>query len=80
MDGVVRPHLTEASMAEADCGATVFAVQRGAWTNPEVAAMVAPPVVVSIAPIDRPADPWRQGQLTRARANNPVGRHRTRAR
>jgi hypothetical protein len=63
-------------MAEADCGATTFTVHRGAWSNPEVAAMVAPPVTVTSAPIGRPADPWRRGQIARARANMPAGRHR----
>jgi hypothetical protein len=67
-------------MAEADCGATTFTVHRGAWTDPEVAAMVAPPVTVTSARIERPVDPWRRGQLARARANMPVGRHRGPAR
>jgi hypothetical protein len=63
-------------MAEADCGATTFGVQRGAWTDPELVAMVAPPVTVSSTPIERPVDPWRLGQLARSRGNMPVGRHR----
>jgi hypothetical protein len=67
-------------MAEADCGATMFTVHRGVWADPELAAMVAPPVVVTSVPIGRPIDPWRRGQLARARANMPGGRHRRPAR
>jgi hypothetical protein len=67
-------------MADADCGATTYAVHRGAWADPEVAAMVAPPVIVTSVPIGRPIGPWRRGQLARARANMPVGRHRRPAR
>jgi hypothetical protein len=63
-------------MAEADCAATTFAVHRGAWSNPELAAMVAPPVTVSAVPIGRPTTPWRLGQLARSRGNMPVGKHR----
>jgi hypothetical protein len=66
-------------MAETDGVATsAIAVQRGAWTNlaPELAAMVAPPVTVSAAPVGRPVGTWRKGQLARSRANMPVGRHR----
>jgi len=66
-------------MAEADCGATTIAVHRGAWTDPVVAAMVAPPVVVSAAPVVRRMDPWRRRQLAHARANMPVARHRRRS-
>jgi hypothetical protein len=65
----------EAGMAQVDCAATTIAVQRGTWSNPEVAAMVAPPVTVSSMPIERPLNPWRRGQLVRARANMPVGKH-----
>jgi hypothetical protein len=63
-------------MAEADCAATTYTVHLGAWANPELAAMVAPPVTVSLAPLTRPANPWRQGQLARSRGNMPIGRHR----
>ena len=64
-------------MAEADCATTAIAVHRGAWSDPEIAAMVAPPVIVSAAPIARrPPGAWRRGQLARARANMPMGRHR----
>lgn len=66
-------------MAEADCGARTIAVHRGAWTDPDVAAMVAPPVIVSAAPVMRRLDPWRRRQLARARANMPVSRHRRRS-
>ena len=65
-------------MAETDGVATsTIAVDRGAWTNlaPELAAMVAPPVTVSAAPVGRPLGIWRKGQLARSRANMPVGRH-----
>jgi hypothetical protein len=67
-------------MAEVDCGATTFGVHRGAWADPELAAMVAPPVIVSSTPIGRPMDPWRRGQLVRSRGNMPVGKHRRPAR
>ena len=62
-------------MVQVDCTATTIAVHRGTWSNPEVAAMVAPPVTVSSMPFGRPPGPWRQGQLARARANMPVGKH-----
>ena len=45
-------------MAETEAVATsTIAVHRGDWTNlaPELAAMVAPPVTVSAAPVGRPA-------------------------
>jgi hypothetical protein len=77
----------EAKMAENDGVATsTFAVHRGVWTQlaPELAAMVAPPVSVSAAPLDRsldrPVGPWRQGQLARSRGNMPVRRHQGAAR
>jgi hypothetical protein len=63
-------------MAEADCATTAIAVQRGAWADPEIAAMVAPPVTVSCTPVGRRPNAWRRGQLARARANMPMGRHR----
>ena len=64
-------------MAEADCATTAIAVHRGAWSDPEIAAMVAPPVIVSSTPVGgRPPNAWRRGQLARARANMSVGRHR----
>jgi hypothetical protein len=64
-------------MAETDAIATcTIAVQRGAWSDPELAAMVAPPVIVSSFPVERSIGVWRRGQLARSRANNPVGRHR----
>jgi hypothetical protein len=65
-------------MAEADCAATTaIAVQRGSWADPAIAAMVAPPVTVSCTPVGRrPLNTWRRGQLARARANMPMGRHR----
>ena len=68
-------------MAESDSVATsTITVHRGAWSDPELAAMVAPPVTVSTLPVepaaDRPADEWRRGQLARSRGNMPVGRHR----
>ena len=69
-------------MAETDGVATsAIAVHRGAWTNlaPEMAAMVAPPVTVSAAPVGRPLGAWRKEQLARSRANMPGGRHRRRA-
>jgi hypothetical protein len=63
-------------MAEADCGATTIAVHRGAWADPVLAAMVAPPVVVSAAPYGHPMTAWRRRQIARSRANMPVNRHR----
>ncbi|MEV6488309.1 hypothetical protein AB0M20_06690 [Actinoplanes sp. NPDC051633] len=57
--------------------ATSFlSVQRGAWEDPAVAAMVAPPVTVVSIPIERPMGSWRRAQLQRSRGNMPVGRHR----
>jgi hypothetical protein len=67
-------------MSEADCAATTIAVQLGSWPDPEIAAMVAPPVTVSSRPVARPADPWRAAQQARSRGNMPVGRHRRPAR
>ena len=66
-------------MAETDGVATsAIGVQRGVWTNlaPELAAMVAPPVTVTAAPVGRAVGTWRKGQLARSRANMPAGRHR----
>ncbi len=68
-------------MADTDAVATTtIAVHRGAWSDPDLALMVAPPVIVSSMPVGRPMDPWRRGQLRRSRANMPVGRHRRPAR
>jgi hypothetical protein len=57
---------------------TIFAVHRGAWSDlaPELAAMVAPPVTVSVTPVERPVGTWRKAQLARSRGNMPVARHR----
>jgi hypothetical protein len=64
-------------MADTEVVATsTIAVHRGAWDDPVLAAMVAPPVVVSSLPLERPMDVWRRGQLARSRANMPVARHR----
>jgi hypothetical protein len=64
-------------MADTDAVATArIAVHRGTWSDPELVDMVAPPVIVSSLPVERPVGPWRRGQLARSRANNPVGRHR----
>ncbi|MCA2216741.1 hypothetical protein [Jidongwangia harbinensis] len=68
-------------MADTDVVATsTITVHRGAWADPVLAAMVAPPVTVSSTPLERPMDLWRRGQLARSRANMPVGRHRRRTR
>jgi hypothetical protein len=70
-------------MADTDPVATsTIAVHRGNWANlpPELAAMVAPPVTVSSAPVERPLGSWRKAQLARSRGNMPVGRHRRPAR
>lgn len=64
-------------MAETDTVATsTIGVQPGAWSDPELVEMVAPPVTVSSIPVDRPPDVWRRGQLARSRGNMPVERHR----
>jgi len=70
-------------MTETEAVATsAIAVHRGHWTNlaPELAAMVAPPVTVSAAPVGRQLGAWRKGQLARSRGNMPVNRHRRPAR
>ena len=68
-------------MAETDAVATsTITVHRGAWSDPDLALMVAPPVIVSSLPIERPMAVWRRAQLQRSRANMPVGRHRRPAR
>ena len=65
-------------MAESDPVATsTIAVHRESWDDPDLAAMVAPPVVVSALPLSRPVGDWRRGQLARSRGNMPVGRHRS---
>ncbi|MDT5030808.1 MAG: hypothetical protein QOC94_979 [Actinoplanes sp.] len=65
-------------MAEADCAATTYAVDRGTWSNLplEFAEMVAPPITVSRLPADRPGDvdAHRLTQQARSRANMPVER------
>jgi hypothetical protein len=73
-------------MAESDTVDTsTIGVHRGAWANlsPEFAAMLAPPVSVSCAPVDTtaeidraPADPWRLAQQARSRGNLSVVHHR----
>jgi hypothetical protein len=64
-------------MAETDTVATsTIGVQRGAWSDPALVDMVAPPVTVSSIPLERPVGVWRQGQLARSRGNMPVERHR----
>jgi hypothetical protein len=70
-------------MAENEAVASsTIAVHRGVWTElaPELAAMVAPPVSVSAAPLGPSVGPWRKGQLARSRANMPVRRHQPAAR
>jgi len=70
-------------MAETEAVATsTIAVHRCAWANlaPELARLVAPPVSVSAAPVERPPGPWRKAQLARSRGNMPLGRHRPAAR
>jgi hypothetical protein len=67
-------------MPYADCAVSTIAVQLGAWADPDIAAMVAPPVTVTCRPIERRVDPWRAGQRARSRGNMPVGRHRRPAR
>jgi hypothetical protein len=78
-------------MAESDLVATsTIAVHRGVWNGlaPELAALVAPPVSVSAAPLDRggadhpsrSVGAWRRGQQARSRGNMPVRRHQVAAR
>ncbi len=67
-------------MSQADCAVNTIAVHCGTWTDPDIAALVAPPVTVSSRLIDRPVDPWRAGQQARSRGNMPVGRHHRPAR
>ena len=79
-------------MADTEPVATsTIAVHRGAWNGlpPELAAMVAPPVSVSAAPLRTPGTDrlrtdslgaWRRGQLARSRGNVPVRRHQPIAR
>jgi hypothetical protein len=70
-------------MAQTEAVATsTFAVHRCDWANlaPELATLVAPPVSVSAAPVERPADKWRRAQLARSRGNMPLNRHRSVAR
>ena len=57
---------------------STIAVQRAEWVGlaPEMAAMVAPPVIVSATPVGRPLGAWRKAQLARSRGNMPVARHR----
>jgi hypothetical protein len=61
---------------------STIAVHRGDWAGlpPELAAMVAPPITVSSAPVERPVGTWRKAQLARSRANMPMTRHRPAAR
>jgi hypothetical protein len=66
-------------MSETETIATsMIAVQVGDWAGlaPEMAAMVAPPVIVSATPVGRPLGAWRKAQLARSRGNMPVTRHR----
>jgi hypothetical protein len=66
-------------MAESETMASsMIAVQRGSWGNldPHLAAMVAPPVIVSATPLGRPVGAWRKAQLARSRGNMPITRHR----
>jgi hypothetical protein len=67
-------------MVEVDCGVTTFGVHRGAWADPDLAVMVAPPVTVSSYPIGRPLDAYPAGPSARAREIVPVGKHRHPAR
>ena len=65
-------------MSDTEAVATsTIAVQRADWTGltPEMAAMVAPPVIVSATPVGRPLGAWRKAQLARSRGNMPVTRH-----
>ena len=68
-------------MTESDTVDTsTIGVHRGAWANlaPEFAAMLAPPVTVTLAPVGITArvDPWRLAQQARSRGNLSVIHHR----
>jgi len=66
-------------MAETEgVASSTIAVQRGDWAYlpDELAVMVAPPVTVSSAPVERPVGEWRKAQLARSRGNMPVAKHR----
>ncbi|MEV6848683.1 hypothetical protein [Actinoplanes sp. NPDC051411] len=70
-------------MADTEAVATsTIAVHRDVWTHlePDLAALVAPPVSISAAPLARSVGAWRKGQLARSRGNMPVRRHRVGAR
>ena len=63
-------------------GDTVFAVQPGEWMtlapnlSPEAAAMVAPPIIVSGAPVNGRADRHRIDVVARRGNMAPFSRHR----
>ncbi|GLW30902.1 hypothetical protein Areg01_38420 [Actinoplanes regularis] len=53
-------------------------VKREAWTDlsPELAGFVAPPIVVTARPLERPVNSRRRAQLSRSRGKTPVGGRR----
>jgi hypothetical protein len=66
-------------MTESDTVDTsTIGVHRGAWANlsPEFAAMLAPPVTVTVRVTRATADPWRLAQQARSRGNLSVVHHR----
>lgn len=61
-----------------DAAGVTFGVQREVWTDlsPELAGLVAPPVVVTARPVQRPVNGRRRAQLSRSRGNMPVRGYR----
>ncbi|AEV82222.1 hypothetical protein ACPL_1325 [Actinoplanes sp. SE50/110] len=64
--------------SSSDAGGVTVGVQRAVWPDlsPELAELVAPPIIVTTGPVKRPVNAHRRAQLSRSRGNMPVGRHR----
>jgi hypothetical protein len=64
--------------SSSDADGMTIGVQREVWADlsPELAGLVAPPIVVTARPAQRPVNAHRRAQLSRSRGNMPVGRHR----
>ncbi|GIF08568.1 hypothetical protein Asi03nite_61060 [Actinoplanes siamensis] len=61
-----------------DAAGMTIGVQREVWVDlpPELAGFVAPPIIVTARPVERPVNPHRRPQSSRSRGNMPVGRRR----
>ncbi|GAA4598827.1 hypothetical protein BJY16_002852 [Actinoplanes octamycinicus] len=61
-----------------DVAGVTIGVQREVWPDlsPEWAGLVAPPVVVTARPVERPVNARRRAQLSRSRGNMPVRGYR----